>query len=64
MVQAESYGPAVLPWSEINAYAQATGAIQSRWECVMLRTMSSAYLEGYAIGKDVFGIPPWEPENG
>lgn len=64
MVETSSNGPVQLSWQEIHAYAQATQAIKSRWECVMIRQMSVAYLDGFAIGRDEFGIVPWEPENG
>ena len=64
MVQSSSSGPVQLPWQEIHAYAQATGAIKSRWEHVMIRKMSAAYIEGFQIGADDFGICPWEPIDG
>lgn len=64
MVHVGANGPQPLPWVEILAYSQATGAVRSRWELSMIRQMSSAYMDGRRAGDDEFGIPPWELEHG
>lgn len=55
-------GSGPLAWSEIVAYAAATGQISSPWEFRALREMSVAFIDGQAIGEDPFGIPPVEQE--
>lgn len=48
-----------LPYAEIVACARWA----SEQEVDLIRMMSREYLEGYHIGKDPFGIPPWSPDD-
>lgn len=47
------------PFAEIAAAAPWSDAAERE----TVRAMSVAYLDGREIGKDVFGVPPWEPES-
>lgn len=54
------FGPAVLTWAEIDAFARQTNAITDPWEARSLREMSAAFIEGLEIGKNPLGRAPWE----
>lgn len=56
------YGPIPLPFTEIEAYARLERL--TPLEARLIRKMSSAYVSGFARGKDVFGIAPWEDADG
>lgn len=49
---ADMAGERPLPWSEIAAFAKATGRINSAWESERLAAMSRAYIEGRRIGEE------------
>lgn len=49
----------VLAWQEIDAYGRLSGGLDP-WEAQMLRSMSSAYLDGQRVGEDPLAIPPIE----
>ena len=51
-------GETPLPWSELLAYAQATGAISEPWEFEALSAMSRAYVAARADGGSVLSIAP------
>ena len=46
-------GPTVLPWSELRAYAIATGQNLAPWEYRALRLMSESFVEGYSVGGEL-----------
>lgn len=52
--------PILLSWSDLVAYAQATGAVGEPWEFETLHEMSRAYLEGRKHGESHFAIAPLE----
>lgn len=52
-------GEAPLQFSEIEAYARASGGLLPK-EVRTVRAMSKAYLVAKQNGKDPFFIPPWD----
>lgn len=56
MVQPAGMDVGPLSYTEIAAGAPWA----SQKERQVLRAMSRAYLDGGKIGKDPFGVPPWE----
>lgn len=55
--------PQPVLWSEIKAYAEATGAIVEPWEMRLVREMSSAYVRELQKGESIFVRPPGERQS-
>ncbi|MHA3913844.1 hypothetical protein [Halovulum sp. GXIMD14793] len=51
-------------WSEIEAFASASGVISEPWEKQALFDMSWGYVEEYNAATDPLRIPPMERNNG
>ncbi|QDP60559.1 MAG: hypothetical protein Unbinned338contig1000_52 [Prokaryotic dsDNA virus sp.] len=56
------FGPATMPHAEIEAFGVREGLTAK--ERRLLRSMSDAYINGLALGRDVFAIPPWDGSHG
>ena len=56
-------GEMPIPWSEVHAYARATGTLTEPWEVELVRDMSAAYCRGRVEGENVFSIPPAERQS-
>jgi hypothetical protein len=54
------FGLVPMTWAEIAAYGQINRL--SPFECTTLRRMSEAYCDGFAVGENPLGIPPWEKD--
>lgn len=51
-----------ISWSELGAYAQATGDISEPWELRAVMSMSRAYFRA-KMDKNIHSIPPVEREG-
>lgn len=58
--QPAGMGVGPLAWSEITAFASATGALFDPWEFRAIRQMSEQYLAGLKQGESPLVIPPAE----
>lgn len=62
-VQQGMNGPEPLSWIEINAWKQATGTEITTQELVMLRQLSSAYVQQYNVSDNPQAPPPNAPRG-
>lgn len=58
------FGFVVLSWTEIKAYADATGAIQEPWEFRCIRSMSQGYVTERSDNNPLRIAPYERKENG
>lgn len=58
-VAAGGMGPVPLAYTDLQAWAQITGAPLEPWQATTLRRMSRAYVAELRTAEDPAAVPPW-----